>query len=146
MKQIILLTGGSAGIGKSTAEILAQKGCIVYAGSRKPQMKETSVGPGKIIPVQMDVNQETDVQKVVNQIIEENGKLDTVICNAGFGIAGSIEDSSVEEAKSQFETNYFGVIKTIQACLPVFRNQNAGKIITVSSVAGIIPIPYQGHY
>ena len=146
MKQIILLTGGSAGIGKSTAEILAQKGCIVYAGSRKPQSVEQISGTGKIIPVQMDVNDEASVQAVVNQILNENGKLDTVICNAGFGIAGSIEDSGVEEAKSQFETNYFGVIKTIQACLPHFRAQKAGKIITVSSVAGIIPIPYQGHY
>lgn len=146
MKEIILLTGGSAGIGKSAAEILAQKGCIVYAGSRKPQSTETSLGSGKIIPVQMDVNNESDIQVVVDKIIQENGKLDTVICNAGFGIAGSIEDSSVQEAKSQFETNYFGVINSIQACLPVFRKQNTGKIITVSSVAGIIPIPYQGHY
>lgn len=146
MKQIILLTGGSAGIGKATAEILAQKGCIVYAGSRNPQSAESVYGSGKIIPVHMDVNNEASIQAVLNQILTENGKLDIVICNAGFGIAGSIEDSGVEEAKSQFETNYFGVIKTIQTCLPHFRAQKAGKIITVSSVAGIIPIPYQGHY
>lgn len=148
MKQnIVLLTGASAGIGKSAAEQLMNKGNIVYGASRSGgEAKENKENGGKIIPVIMDVNDEDGIKKVIQQIINEQGRIDAVVCNAGNGIAGSIEDTSIEEAKYQFETNFFGVLKTIQACLPVFRNQNYGKIITVSSVAGIIPIPFQAFY
>lgn len=145
--QIILLTGASAGIGKATAELLMENGVIVYGASRRGCEPRKAVnGPGEIIPVIMDVNNEKEIAAVVERIINEKGRLDVLISNAGNGIAGSIEDTSIEEARYQFETNFFGVFKTIQACLPVFRSQGYGKIITISSVAGIIPIPFQALY
>ena len=78
--------------------------------------------------------------------MEEQGELSAVICNAGNGIAGSVEDTSLEEASYQMETNFFGVLNTIKACLPIFREQNHGKIIAISSVAAVAPIPFQGFY
>lgn len=143
--KVILLTGASAGIGFTTATQLMNDGNIVYGASRRGGENRTN-GTGRLIQVKMDVNDEAAIAKVIGQITQEQGRLDVVICNAGNGIAGSIEDSSSEEIKYQFETNFFGVVKTIQACLPIFRQQGHGKIITISSVAGIIPIPYQGFY
>ena len=146
-QQIVLLTGASAGIGKAAAELLMKKGVIVYGASRSGgEIQTNETGQGKIIPVKMDVNNESDIQSVVKQIIDTHGHLDAVIANAGNGIAGAIEETSIEEARYQFETNFFGVVKTIQACLPTFRKQGYGKIITVSSLAGVIPIPFQTFY
>ncbi|MDO9153151.1 MAG: SDR family NAD(P)-dependent oxidoreductase [Paludibacter sp.] len=146
-KKIILLTGASAGIGKATAELLMKKGTVVYGASRRayaPQNDTTS--GGEIIYVSMDVNNESEIKSIVERIIFERGRLDAVVSNAGNGIAGSVEDSSSDEVKYQFETNFFGAVKTIQACIPVFRAQGYGKIIAVSSVAGIVPIPFQAFY
>ena len=147
MKKIVLLTGASAGIGKATAELLMKQGFIVYAASRSgcSQMND-EISNGKIIPVIMDVNIETDIQSVLNQIIDNHGQLDAVIANAGNGLSGAVEETSIEEVRYQFETNFFGVVKTIHACLPIFRAQGYGKIITVSSLAGVIPIPFQTFY
>lgn len=146
-QQIVLLTGASAGIGKATAEMLMQHGNKVYGASRRGGIAQKAPqGSGEIIPVIMDVNNEDQIMAVINRIVEENGKLNVLICNAGNGIAGAIEDTSVDEARYQFETNFFGVYKTIQASLPVFRTQGYGKIITISSVAGVIPIPFQALY
>lgn len=146
-QQIVLLTGASAGIGKAAAELLMKKGVIVYGASRSGcEEKSDQESKGKIISVKMDVNNESDIRQVVQQIIEKHGKLDVVIANAGNGIAGAIEETSIDEVRYQFETNFFGVVKTIQACLPVFRKQGFGKIITVASLAGVIPIPFQTFY
>ncbi len=146
-KKIVLLTGSSAGIGKAAAELLVNAGVIVYGASRSGgEAYENKTTGGKYIPVKMDVTIETDINSTVERIIADCGKLDAVIANAGNGIAGSVEDTTIEEVKFQFETNYFGVVKTINACLPVFRAQGFGKIITVSSLAGIIPIPFQTFY
>ena len=145
--QIVLLTGASAGIGKATAELLMNKGAIVYGASRRGGDVQKQInGTGKIIPVKMDVNNEADINTVIAQIIKNHGRLDVLISNAGNGIAGSVEDTSSDEVKYQFETNFFGAVKTIQACLPVFRQQGHGKIITTSSVAAVVPIPFQAFY
>jgi len=146
-KQIVLLTGASAGIGKATAELLIKEGVIVYGASRSGgEAYKNEQSGGEFIPVKMDVNNEADLKSTVEKIISDHGCLSAVIANAGFGIAGSVEDTNIEEAKSQFETNFFGVMKTVHACLPIFRAQGYGKIITVSSLAGIIPIPFQTLY
>ncbi len=144
---IILLTGASSGIGKSAAELLMNRGAKVYGASRRggePQKAQS--GTGEIIPVKMDVTHEEEIKAVVTRILAENGRLDVVICNAGNGIAGAVEDTSDEEMRYQYETNFFGVVKTINACLPVFRSQHSGKIIATSSVAAIVPIPFQTFY
>lgn len=146
-KKVVLLTGGSAGIGLSAAIQLMNKGVKVYAASRRGGESQKSLnGVGELIPVKMDVNKEDEIKAVIAQILKENSRLDAVICNAGNGIAGSIEDTSEEEMRYQMETNFFGAVKTIQACLPTFRSQGYGKIIATSSVAAIVPIPFQAFY
>lgn len=145
--KVVLITGASAGIGLSAAVQLMDKGVRVYAASRRggiPQKAQNGVG--ELVHVKMDVNKEEEITSVIAQILKENNRLDAVICNAGNGIAGSIEDTSSEEVKYQLETNFFGAVKTIQACIPVFRKQGYGKIITTSSVAALIPIPFQAFY
>ena len=145
--KVVLITGASAGIGLAAAVQLMNRGVKVYAASRRGGNSEKDAnGVGEAVHVKMDVTSEEEIAAVVAQIIKENNRLDGVICNAGNGIAGAIEDTSSEEAKYQFETNFFGVVKTIQACLPVFRKQCYGKIVTTSSVAAIVPIPFQAFY
>jgi len=145
--KVVLITGASAGIGLAAALQLMNKGVKVYAASRRGGIPQKALtGTGELIHVKMDVNNEAEIASVVQQILAENNKLDAVICNAGNGIAGSVEDTSSEEARYQFETNFFGAVKTINACLPVFRSQGHGKIIATSSVAAIVPIPFQAFY
>ena len=145
--KVVLITGASAGIGLAAAVQLMNKGAKVYAASRRGgNTQKATDGVGELIPVKMDVNNEEQITSVIAQILKENNRLDALICNAGNGIGGSIEDTSSEEVKYQLETNFFGAVKTIQACLPVFRKQGYGKVITTSSVAAIIPIPFQAFY
>ena len=147
MTKTVLITGASSGIGLETARQLMHKGVRVYACSRRGGIAEKAKnGIGEIIPMKMDVNNEADVQQVISTILVENDQLDAVICNAGDGIAGAVEDCSEEEIRQQMETNFFGAVKTIQACLPVFRKQKHGKIMLTSSVAAIVPLPYQSFY
>ncbi|MHB9054944.1 MAG: SDR family oxidoreductase [Paludibacteraceae bacterium] len=143
----ILLTGGSAGIGLATAQLLMNKGYRVYSGSRRGGGEaQKSTSGGEIIPIKMDVNNTETVKTAVQQIISENGELYAVISNAGNGIAGAVEDTDSDDAKYQLETNFFGSVKVIQTCLPVFRKQGFGKVIAVTSVAAVIPIPFQAFY
>ncbi len=143
----VLITGASSGIGLEVARQLMQKGMRVYACSRSGGIAvKHENGKGEIIPLKMDVNVESDIKDGVELILKKNNKLDAVICNAGNGIAGAIEDTSETDVRYQMETNFFGAVKTIQACLPVFRKQGHGKIMVTSSVAAIVPLPYQAFY
>ncbi len=145
--KVVLITGASAGIGLAAAIQLMNKGVRVYAASRRGGINlKAASGDGELIHVKMDVNKEDEIATVLAQILKENDHLDAVISNAGNGIAGSIEDTSSEEMKYQLDTNFFGAVKTIQACIPVFRKQSYGKIIATSSVAAIVPIPFQAFY
>jgi NAD(P)-dependent dehydrogenase (short-subunit alcohol dehydrogenase family) len=141
--KVVLLTGGSSGIGAATARLLAESGLTVYAGSRRGTVEHPARG---IIPVQLDVNDAAMTEAVVKRIVEEQGRLDAVICNAGNGIYGPVEKATDDEIRYQFETCLFGSHKTIQACLPVFRKQGFGRIITVTSVMAILQLPFQGFY
>ena len=144
---IVLITGGSAGIGHATAEYLMRQGYTVYAASRRGSENiEDPFSGGRIIGLCADVTDKKSLDNAVSRIIEEQGELSAVICNAGNGIAGAVEDTSLEEARYQMETNFFGVFNTVQACLPIFRDQKHGKIIAISSVAAVAPIPFQGFY
>lgn len=151
--QVVLITGASSGIGKATAELLMKKGFRVYGTSRRAgklapeahtSYDEESGGYIDIIP--MDVTDDASVDSAVKAVILKEGRLDVLVSNAGTGIAGSAEDTTVEEAKAQFETNFFGTLRSIKAVLSIFRKQGFGKIIAIGSVAGVIAIPYQAHY
>ena len=142
----VLVTGGSSGIGAATARILCDAGMKVYAASRSGKAPEGYAGNPGIVPVVMDVNDPVAIGAVVQRILDECGSLDAVVCNAGNGIAGPIEETSVEEVQAQFSTTFYGVVKTIQACLATFRRQGRGRVVTISSVAAVAPLPYQGFY
>jgi len=140
---VVLLTGGSSGIGAATAHLLASAGMKVYCGSRRGTVDRPQDG---IVPVKLDVNDAEGLKACVQEIVRKEGRLDAVVCNAGNGIYGPVEGTLEAEARSQFETTYFGTFKTIQACLPVFRQQHFGRIVTVSSVMAVLQLPYQGFY
>ena len=143
-QKVVLLTGGSSGIGAETARLLAEAGYKVYAGSRRGTV--TAECEGKVTPVKLDVNDQESVDSVIRDIIEKEGRIDALVCNAGNGIAGSVENTTVDEAKYQFETCFFGAHRVVKAVLPHMRDAKSGKIITVSSVAANVPIPYQTFY
>jgi short-subunit dehydrogenase len=143
-QKIVLITGASSGIGAATAMLLAQKGFKVYGTSRKI----TSDRPEnqKFQMLQLDVNNPIAISEVVNQIIENEGRIDVLINNAGYGLAGAIEDTELTEMKQQFDTNFFGLVAVCKAVLPHMRAQRAGTIINISSVAGFISLPFQSMY
>ena len=141
--KVALVTGGSSGIGAATSRLLARAGIKVYAGSRRGTFEGDAEG---IVPIRLDVNDADGLEAAVKDIVTREGRLDAVVCNAGNGCYGPVEGTLEEEARYQFETNYFGALKTIQACLPVFRKQNFGRIITITSVMAILELPFQGFY
>lgn len=143
--KIVLLTGGSSGIGKATAKILSNDGMIVYSASRSVSGENGEKG-GNIIPVALDVNDENAIKTVIRRIIAEQGRIDVLVSNAGNGIGGAIEDTSADEAGYQFGTTFFGSMNMVRACLPIMRKQGSGKIILIGSVASFIAIPYQAYY
>ncbi|GGZ70958.1 SDR family oxidoreductase [Algibacter mikhailovii] len=142
MSKVVLITGGSSGIGKSIGEFLVDKKFIVYGTSRNPEKYKGSKFP--ILP--LDVKANTTIISTVNAIIEKEGRLDVVINNAGAGITGPIEEIPEEEIKNNFETNFFGPLNVIKAVLPQMRNQNSGLIINITSIAGYMGLPYRGVY
>ena len=141
-KGTVLLSGGSSGIGAAASRMLAEEGFRVYALSRRGTAPEHPL----IVPVKADINDESAVKDAVASIIRQEGKIDVLVCNAGNGIAGSIEETPVQDAKGQFETCYFGALRLIREVLPYMRERKSGKIITVASVGAIIPLPFQAHY
>ena len=134
----VLITGASSGIGKETADLFAMNGFVVYAASRHPK----STNNPSIIPVEMDVTDPESVKKAAANIPE----LGIIIHCAGFGISGSAEMTPVERAKAQLDTNYFGVINVDNAFIPLLRKNSRSLVLFTSSVAGLVPIPYQSHY
>jgi len=149
-QKVVLITGASSGIGRACAQFLYEKGHRVYGTSRKAQKADTenqeaAKGPIlKMLP--MDVNDSASVSWAVQYILDMESRIDVLVNCAGFGIAGAVEDTCLQEAKAQFETNFFGVLRLCHAVLPVMRKQGSGCIINISSIAGIIGIPFQGMY
>lgn len=146
MEKIAVITGASSGIGLATAILLEKKGWIVYALSRSGKSKQGGICSPNIIHLKADVNDTYTLNNALNHILSQQKQIDALICNAGNGIAGAIEDTSTEEANYQFQTTFFGVHNTICTFLPQMRNQKNGKIIIISSVAGFVPIPFQAFY
>lgn len=143
--KIILITGASSGIGKSCTEYLSSKGYRVYGTSRKP-ISNIKSGIESFELIQMDVNEDVSISQCVDYILSKEGRIDVVLNNAGMGIAGSVEDTSIEDMKFQFETNFFGVLRVCHHVLPIMRKQQSGCIINIGSIAGLIGTPFQGAY
>lgn len=142
MNKVVLITGGSSGIGKTVGIYLKQKGFIVYGSSRKPENITNSPFP----LVALDVRDTNTIVSAVNNVIALEGRIDVLINNAGVGITGPIEEIPLEEIQNNFHTNVFGPIETMKAVLPIMRKQNAGLIINVTSIAGYMGLPYRGIY
>lgn len=141
MDKVIILTGGTSGIGLYTARALAEKGCRVYELSRR----EESPVPG-VRHIRADVTREEEIAAAVAAVMEAEGRIDVVINNAGFGISGAIEFTDTAEAQRQFDVNFFGMVRVNRAVLPIMRRQGYGRILNMSSVAAPIAIPFQAYY
>lgn len=135
MKKVILLTGASSGIGYNTAESLAKEGHVVYGAARRTARMEDLKQYG-VKPMYLDVTDEESIKSAIDTIIGNEGRIDVLINNAGYGSYGAIEDVEISEAKMQFEVNLFGLARLVQLVLPHMRKQKSGRIINVSSMGG----------
>jgi len=141
MEKVVFITGISSGFGKSIAEYLSQKGYVIYGTSRK-----AVEGNDRINVLKVDVIDVVSVKAAVQNVILKEGRIDVLINNAGMGISGPIEFSSVENIKLQMDTNFMGMVNVIQSVLPVMRKQGEGTIVNISSIGGLMGLPYQGFY
>ena len=145
MKKVILLTGASSGIGYQTAEILAKEGHVVYGAARRTEKMETLKQFG-VKPIYLDVTDEESIKSAIDTIIVNEGCIDVLINNAGYGSYGAIEDVEINEAKMQFEVNLFGLARLVQLVLPHMRKQKSGRIINISSMGGRLTSYFGGWY
>jgi NAD(P)-dependent dehydrogenase (short-subunit alcohol dehydrogenase family) len=144
VKPSVLITGASAGIGSATAEHLVRRGFEVFGTSRRPEA--AAARAPAVHWLALDVCDDASVRKGVEEVLSAVPRLDGLVCNAGFGIFGSVEEVPLEAARAQFETNFFGVLRTLRAVVPAMRAAGHGRIVLVGSLAGRAPIPFQAHY
>lgn len=153
-EEIAVVTGSSTGIGFETSLTLARNGFHTYATIR---MLEGSRGSEHIIDIakrenlplqviQLDVDNDKSVSDAINTIVKDKGRIDIVINNAGYALAGPFEETSTEEMKAQFETNFFGAVRVMQATIPIMREQRRGKIVNITSMGGRIAVPLDSMY
>lgn len=135
-----MLTGGSSGIGKYTAEALVHRGYTVYSLSRH------AGNAAGVHHLTADVTREEDIAAAVDTVMRECGRIDLLVNNAGFGISGAIEFTETEAAMRQFDVNFFGAVRMCRAVLPIMREAGGGRIVNIGSVAGAVPIPFQAYY
>ncbi len=151
MEKVAIVTGSSSGIGFETALALAREGYRTYA-----TMRDTKKG-GRILEVakkenlvievlEMDVDREDTIRNAIGKVIQEGKRVDVLVNNAGYFLVGCLEDLAISEIKAQFETNFFGIVRTIQQVLPTMRSQKSGIIVNISSVAGRIGFPVTPAY
>ncbi len=140
--KIVLITGASSGIGLCCARLLAEHGYRVFGTSRRVG----SLAGQPFEPVEMDVCDEASVARGVERVLAAAGRIDVVINNAGYALAGSVEDTSIAEAQRQIDTNLVGVLRVCRAVLPGMRARGQGLIINVGSLGGVIGLPFQGIY
>jgi NAD(P)-dependent dehydrogenase (short-subunit alcohol dehydrogenase family) len=142
-RQVALVTGASSGIGEAAARALVDAGFTVYGTSRRAAAGEER---GGVVFLPLDVTDDQSVASAVREVLARSGRIDVLVNNAGIGIAGAAEESSIEQARALFETNLFGLIRVTRAVLPYMRAQGSGRIINVSSVVGLIPVPFMALY
>jgi len=149
--RVVAITGASAGIGRATALRLARDGAALVICARRAERLEavaTAIGEagGQALPVVADVTRPEDVTGLVAQAVERFGHLDVMICNAGFGIAGTVDDITPQQMQTLLDVNYLGTFHAARAAMPVFRRQGFGHLIVISSIVGKRGVPYMGAY
>jgi NAD(P)-dependent dehydrogenase (short-subunit alcohol dehydrogenase family) len=150
-QKVVIITGSSSGIGLESALLLARNSYITYATMRSPE-KDTSIKAAvqkehlPIRVIQLDVNDDNSVKSAIDHIVSEAGRIDVLVNNAGYSLGGALEDLSMDEIQSQYETNLFGLIRVTQAVIPTMRKQRSGRIINISSGAGIFGFPGYSAY
>ncbi|GGG46634.1 short-chain dehydrogenase/reductase [Croceivirga lutea] len=142
-KQVVLVTGGSGGIGKAICMYLQQKGFIVYGTTRKVE-KYKDFSDFNLIS--LDVHNVESIKSAVLSIVKKEGRIDILINNAGIGITGPVEETPEEAIDKVFNTNFKGPLRMIQEVLPVMRSQNSGLIINITSIAGYMGLPFRAFY
>lgn len=140
--KIAIVTGASSGIGRATAESLARADYTVFGTSRRA----ASSGPSGVTMLACDVTDAASIDALVSKVLAETGRIDLLVNNAGVGLLGAAEESSIEQARALFDVNLLGVMRMTNAVLPAMRRQRDGRIINISSVLGLIPAPYNALY
>ena len=149
--KVAVVTGSSSGIGYETAIALARSGILTYATMRNLQKATNleSIRDKEMLPLkiqQLDVTDDASVNKAIQAIVSESGRIDVMVNNAGYGLVGAFEDLSMDEIRSQFETNFFGVVRVMQYVLPIMRKQKFGILVNISSGAGRFGYPSGSAY
>ena len=143
--KVALVTGASSGMGKEFARRLNAQGYKVYGAARRVEKMEELKKLG-IVPVKMDITDQKDIDAVSDKILSEEGRLDVLINNAGFGLYGSVEEISLADARYQFEVNFFGLVALTKKFLPLMRTQKSGAIFNISSMGGSFYTPLGSYY
>ena len=152
-EEVAVVTGSSTGIGFETSLALAKNGYLTYATVRKTEGGGSNqimdIAKNENLPlqvIQLDVDNDKSVLDAINKIVTENDRIDVVVNNAGYALVGALEETSMEEIKAQFETNFFGAVRVMQAVIPIMRKQRSGKIVNITSMGGRIAIPLDSIY
>jgi NAD(P)-dependent dehydrogenase (short-subunit alcohol dehydrogenase family) len=140
MDEVILITGASAGIGRACADRMHSRGWRVIGASRR------GTSSGGWAPIVMDVDSDSSVGTGISMVLSEHNRLDAVVACAGWGLAGAVEQTPIADARAQLETNFWGAVRVVQHALPVMRRQRHGRIVLISSIGGIVAIPFQAFY
>lgn len=143
MNKVVLITGASSGIGKSTAEYLSKKGFIVYGTSRNPSKYNY---PDNYMLFQLDINDFNSIKSLLKKIFSKEKQINILINNAGLGITGPAEETSITEMENNFKTNFFGSVKLMQEVIPIMRSNKSGLIINITSIAAYMGLPFRGCY
>lgn len=144
-QKVILVTGGSSGIGFEAAQRLARMGHKVYAAARRTALMEPLKADG-ITPLALDVTDDASRRQCVDTILQREGRIDVLVNNAGYGYFGAIECVPLEDARRQLEVNVFGLAEMTRLVLPVMRSQHSGRIVNIASIAGRAVFPFGGWY
>ncbi|MHB1518582.1 MAG: SDR family oxidoreductase [Acidimicrobiales bacterium] len=140
MGEVAVVTGASAGIGRSCADRLFHSGWTVYGASRR------GTASAGWHPLVMDVDDDRSVNEGIAAVLADSGHIDAVVAGAGWGLAGSVEETSIDEARRQLETNFWGAVRVVQRALPAMRAGGRGRIVLVSSIGGLLGLPFQAFY
>ncbi len=141
--KVVIVTGVSSGIGQATAALFAKRGCRVFGTVRNLAKSQAING---VTLIEMDIRDDESVRKAIAQIHFHTQRIDVLVNSAGITLVGATEETSIDEAKTLFDTNLFGMLRVTQAVLPHMREQHAGRIVNVSSVLGFLPAPFMGLY